>query len=105
MINTRQGVAVMLKQGAILHWVGTEIGIELDRDLESPIGTFVSGGPLVLISGFQALVLEIDSRGVKAITRQELSGKRPIAVSGTSNLGEFAVLGEQGEMTIYRFPR
>lgn len=103
--NTRQGVAVMLHGGAVMYWIGAESCTELDRDIQSPIGTFVPGGPLVLISGLQAVLLEADSRGVKSVTRMTLTGQRPVAVSATSNPGEFAVMGEHGEMTVYRMPR
>src|SRR5262249_23482432 len=36
--NTRRGVAVMLNHGAVLHWVGSDGCIELDRDIQSPMG-------------------------------------------------------------------
>src|SRR5262249_17319704 len=55
--HTRQGVAVMLKHGAVMHWRGTQELIELDRDMESPRAAFVPGGPLVLVSGAQGMLL------------------------------------------------
>lgn len=103
--HTRQGVAVMLQNGAVMFWVGANSYIELDRDIQSPIGTFVPGGPLVLISGMQAILLEVDSRGVKNVTRLKLTCQHAVAVSSTANPGEFAVLGDQGEVTLYRMPR
>ena len=103
--NTRSGVAVMLQQGAVMHWVGTDTCLDLDRDLPAPMGAFVPGGPLVLVTGHHAVTLEVDSRGVKSVTRMDLPGQRPIGVSATANPGEFAVLGEHGEMTLYRMPR
>ena len=103
--NTKRGVAVMLLQGAVMYWVGTDACIELDRDIQSPLGTFVPGGPMVLASGFRVLLLEMDSRGVHSIVRLELTGQRAVGVSAAANAAEFAVLGEQGEMTVYRMPR
>jgi hypothetical protein len=103
--NTRQGLAVMLHSGAVMHWIGSDSCIELDRDIHSPIAAFVPGGPLILASAFRVLILEVDSRGVHSVGRLELTGKRAIGVSATINAGEFAVLGERGEMTIYRMPR
>jgi len=58
-----------------------------------------------LISGNLAVVLGVDSRGVHSVARLALSGQRPVGVSATSNFGEFAILGERGEMTLYRMPR
>lgn len=103
--HTRPGVAVMLKHGAVMHWRGTQDLIELDRDLPSPMAAFVPGGPLVLVSGSQGLLLEVDARGVHGVTRFELATKCPIGVSSTSSPGQFAVLDVKGEMFVYQVPR
>ena len=103
--HTRQGVAVMLKHGAVMHWRGTQELIELDRDIESPLAAFVPGGPLVLVSGSQGVLLEVDARGVHGVTRFELTTKNPIGVCSTSNPGQFAVLDAKGEMVVYQVPR
>ena len=103
--HTRQGVVVMLEHGAVLHWVGSPGLIELDRDLSSPLGAFVPGGPLVLVSGSRVLLLEVDSRGVQRVTRAELMGQRPVSVCPTSSPGQFAVLGVKGEVTVFRVPQ
>jgi tetratricopeptide (TPR) repeat protein len=103
--HTRQGVAVMLKHGAVMHWRGTQELIELDRDIESPRAAFVPGGPLVLVSGSQGMLLEVDARGVHGVTRFELTSKNPIGVCSTSNPGQFAVLDAKGEMVVYQVPR
>jgi tetratricopeptide (TPR) repeat protein len=103
--HTRQGVAVMLKHGAVMHWRGTQELIELDRDIESPQAAFVPGGPLVLVSGSQGILLEVDARGVHGVTRFELTSKNPIGVCSTSNPGQFAVLDTKGEMVVYQVPR
>lgn len=95
----------MLEHGAVLHWVGAPGLIELDRDLGSPLGTFVPGGPLVLLSDSHLLLLDVDSRGVQKVTRAELTGQRPVGITATSSPGQFAVLGEKGEMTVYRVPQ
>jgi hypothetical protein len=103
--HTLQGVAVMLADGAVMHWAGSESCIELARDFPAPIGAFVPGGPLVLVSGFHALLLEVDTRGVQHVARFELTGQRPVGVSAAAYAGEFAILGEGGVMTLYRMPR
>jgi hypothetical protein len=79
--------------------------IELDRDLPSPLGTFVPGGPLALLSDSRLLLLDVDSRGVQRVTRAELTGQRPVGMCATSSPGQFAVLGTKGEMTVYRVPQ
>ena len=103
--NTRRGVAVMLHQGAVMYWAGTNSCTELDRDIASPLGAFVPGGPLVLASGFRVVVLDVDARGVHCSTQMELACRRIVGVSATSNPGEFAVLNDRGEMTLYRHSR
>jgi tetratricopeptide (TPR) repeat protein len=102
--HTRHGVAVMLRHGAVMHWLGTPGLLELARDLAAPIGAFVPGGPLVLISEASMHLLHVDSRGVQKVTRVEVPGQRPIGVCATSGAGRFAVLGALGEMTVYRVP-
>jgi hypothetical protein len=94
----------MMKHGAVMHWRGTQELIELDRDIESPRAAFVPGGPLVLVSGSQGILLEVDARGVHGVTRFELTSKNPIGVCSTSNPGQFAVLDAKGEMVVYQVP-
>lgn len=103
--NTRRGAALMLNHGAVLHWVGTDGYIELDRDIQSPVGTFIPGGPLVLVSGTQGLLLEADTRGVHSVVRSELESQRIVGVCSTASPAEFAALNESGMLTIYRVPR
>ncbi len=102
--HTRQGVAVMLEHGAVMYWVGAADCVGLDADISSPKAAFVPGGPLVLISDVNALLLDVEARGVRSVTRLELTGQRPVGVSATASPGEFAILGERGEMTVYRVP-
>jgi tetratricopeptide (TPR) repeat protein len=103
--HTRQGVAIMLHSGAVMFWMGGEACLELDRDITSPIGAFVPGGPLVLASGARLLTLEVDSRSVSSVVRLELTGQRIVGVCPAANAGEFAVLSDNGQMTVYRMPR
>ncbi len=103
--SVRAGVAIMLEHGALHYWLGTANPFELERDLESPTGTFVPGGPLVLLSGYRLVLLDMDSDGVRKVARMDLQGQRPVGVCATSNYGEFGVLGADGAMTIYRLPR
>ena len=103
--NTRQGVAVMLNQGAIMYWIGARGCIELDRDIRAPMGAFVPGGPLVLASGLRLMLFDVSSQRVHSVTRLELSGQRAAGISSTASPGEFAVLGERGEVTVFRMPR
>jgi hypothetical protein len=105
MPHTRRGVAVMLSEGAVMCWAGTEGCVELDRDIKSPLGTFVPGGPLVLISGTQLLLLDLDSRGVHGVVRMDTTGSPLVGVCAAANPGEFAVLDERGIMTVYRSNR
>src|SRR5262249_999881 len=99
--HTRQGVAIMLKNGAVMHWRGTREVIELDRDIPSSMAVFVPGGPLVLISGPSGLLVEMDTRGVSGVTRFDLVLPQPIGVCSTANRGQFAVLDAKGEMVVY----
>lgn len=100
--NTRRGVAVMLKHGAVMYWMGADACIELDRDIMLPIGAFIPGGPLVLASGSQIMLLDVDSRGVQSVTRIESKVSPIVGVTATANPGEFALLTERGEIMIFR---
>lgn len=102
--NTRPGLAVMLRNGAVFHWVGGDGILELDSSMAAPMGAFVPGGPLVLISGRQALLLDVESRGARTVARMELTGPPPVGVCATGSQGEFAVLGPGGQMDLYRTP-
>jgi hypothetical protein len=51
------------------------------------------------------VLLELDSRGVHNVVRLELTGQRIVGVSAAANPGEFAVLSEQGQVTVYRMAR
>ena len=98
--HTRQGVLALLEHGASLHWLGTETVIRVEQDIASPHGAFVPGGPLVLVSGSQMVLLDVDSRGVTKVTRAEHA--RPcLGVVQTASPGKFAVLDIKGEVTVY----
>ena len=99
--HARAGLAIMLENGAVMHWIGTPGLIELDRDIASPKGAFVSAGPLALVSDSRLLLLDVDSAGVQKVTRVELTGQRPVGISSAASPGQFAVLGAKGEMTLY----
>jgi tetratricopeptide (TPR) repeat protein len=103
--HTRVGLAILLDHGASLHWIGAPGLIELERDIASPMAAFVPGGPLVLLSDKQMILLDVDSRGVQKVTRVETTGPRPAGLSATASPGHFAVLGTKGEMTVYRMPQ
>ena len=105
LLYTRKGVVAILEHGAVMHCFGTDKLIELDRDLPAPMAAFVPGGPLVLISGLLAVLLEVDARGVHHATRMDLNGPQPIAVCATAYTGEFAVLTANGQVSVYQVPR
>jgi tetratricopeptide (TPR) repeat protein len=100
--HTRPGVAILLKSGAVMHWLGVSELIELDREFPAIKGAFVPGGPLVLISEDQILLLEVTARGVEKCTRKELTGPKIVGVTATNHPGEFAVLNMRGEISLYR---
>ena len=102
--HTRQGVLALLKHGAALHWLGTETVIKIEQDLASPVGAFVPGGPLVLISGKQMVLLEVDARGVSKVTRAE-HAEPCVDVTATASPGQFAILDAGGEVTVYQAAR
>ncbi len=69
------------------------------------MGTFVPGGPLVLISEFRMARLDGGSNGVQKVACMELAGPRPVGVSATASPGRFATLDGGGQMTVYSVPR
>jgi hypothetical protein len=102
--HTRKAIVVLLEHGAVLRWIGLPELVELDRDIAAPVGAFLPGGPLVLLSPAQRalLLLEVDATGVKQVTRFPLTGQAPVAVCATATLGQFAVLDRNGSLVVYR---
>lgn len=100
--HTRAGLAIMLEHGAEMHWIGSPGLIQLDRDIASPKGAFISAGPLALVSDSALLLIDVDSNGVQKVTRSELIVQRPVGICSTASAGQFAVLGPNGEMTLYQ---
>jgi hypothetical protein len=105
LLHTRQGVAIMFEQGAMMHWVGSDDLVELDREILSAKCAFVPAGPLALISDANALLLNVAGNGVQSVCRFELTVQHPVGVSGTASPGQFAVLGAGGVLSIYGVPR
>ena len=103
--HTRQGVVVTLEHGAAMYWRGSGELLELERDMPSPMACFVPGGPLVLLSGTQGALLEVDARGVHGVTRFNTGVARPTGLCATGENGEFAILDRQGDLVIFRSPR
>jgi tetratricopeptide (TPR) repeat protein len=103
--GTRRGFAVMLEFGAVMCWVGVDRLIELERDLRSPGCAFVPGGPMILASGTAASLLDVDSRGIQASTKLDLAGRSAVSACAGSSTGEFAILNERGQVTLYSMSR
>jgi len=100
--HTRQGVAVMLDRGAVLAWSGDDECHDLDQDLPSPRGAFVPGSELVLVSGHQGRVFQLDDpAGIKSKSFKHASGGPMVGVCATGVRGQFAVLSRTGKMTMY----
>jgi hypothetical protein len=97
--NNRAAVAVMMEHGAWMHWIGNANPIELDRDLPNPVGAFLPAGAFVLLSNLRSIVLEVDSVGVRKITRIDLA-PGAIAVTSTGERRQFATLSGH-EVIIY----
>jgi hypothetical protein len=84
--HTRAGLAIMLEHGAAMHWIGAPGLIELDRDIASPQGAFVPGGPLALIFKGQLILLDVTPVGVQSITRLDVPIQRTVGICATSTL-------------------
>jgi hypothetical protein len=100
--HLRRGVVVLMTTGAVLHWFGTPGFIELDADMSEPRAAFVAGGPLVLLSGNDALLLDVDGNGVSRVGRMRIEGSEAVGVAGLPRTGEFAVLLRAGQALVYR---
>ena len=97
--NTRAAVAIMMDHGAEIHWIGTANPVELDRDIANPVGAFLPGGAIVLASGRQAIIFDVDSVGIQKVTRVELAAAA-IAVTSTGERRQFAAL-TNSEVVVY----
>lgn len=102
--HTRPGVVALLEHGAHLHWRDGRDMIELERDLAAPRAAFVHGGPLVLLSGTQAVLLDVTGQGVKTIARFDAGSRNAIAICPTATRGQFAVFDPSGQVTIFQAP-
>jgi tetratricopeptide (TPR) repeat protein len=100
--HLRRGVVVLMATGAVLHWFGTPGFIELDTDVAEPTAAFVSGGPLVLVSGNDAVLLDVEGSGVRHVGRMRIEGTEAVGVVGLPRVGEFAVLLRAGQVLVYR---
>jgi hypothetical protein len=49
--------------------------------------------------------LEVDFRGVHKVLRVDLTGQQIAGVAAAANAGDFAVLSQNGSLTVYRIPR
>jgi hypothetical protein len=95
----------MLEHGAAMYWRGSGELLELERDLPAPFACFVPGGPLVLVSGAQGALIELDARGVHNVTRFDTGVVDPTGLCFTGNPGQFAVLGKAGDLAVFQVPR
>jgi tetratricopeptide (TPR) repeat protein len=100
--HLRRGVVVLMTTGAVLHWFGTPGFIELDTDMAEPMAAFVAGGPLVLLSGNEAVLLDVEGSGVRHVGRMRIEGTEAVGVVGLPRTGEFAVLLRAGQVLVYR---
>lgn len=100
--HLRRGVVVLMATGAVLHWFGTPGFIELDADMAEPTAAFVAGGPLVLLSGNDAVLLDVEGAGVRHVGRMRIEGTEAAGVVGLPRAGEFAVLLRAGQVLVYR---
>jgi hypothetical protein len=98
--NTRAGVAVMLDHGAVMHWCGAANWIELDRDAPNPIGAFLHGGGIVLISSQGAVILELNAAGVAGISRIDLPITNIRSIIAVNERRQFATLAGN-EITVF----
>jgi hypothetical protein len=89
----------MMDHGAEVHWIGSANPVELDRDMANPVGAFLPGGTIVLVSDRQTMIFDVDSVGVQKVTRVELS-TRVNGVISTGERRQFAAL-TGNEVVVY----
>ena len=99
--HTRSAVGVTLEQGAVLHWVGSGKLLELDRDAQGSIGCSLPGGPIVLVSGKECQLFEVDSRSIHRVTRCTLPCDAPMTILPAEELGEFALFSSNGKVCVF----
>ena len=68
------------------------------------LAAFVPGGPLVLLSGRDGRLIDVDAGGIRRVTRFEFGGRNPVGVVPAANTGHFGVLDVAGQVTVYRVP-
>jgi tetratricopeptide (TPR) repeat protein len=102
--HTRPGVLVLLEHGALMHWLGHENLIEMDKDTAWISAAWTASGKLVLVSAREICLVDVDTRGIHAVKRTAWHGKPPVAVIAAGEPCHFAVFTAHGDVAVFNIP-
>ena len=64
-------------------------------------GCSIPGGPIVLVSGKECQLLELDAKGVHRVTRCTLPCDPPMAILPAGEPGQFALISANGRVSVF----
>jgi hypothetical protein len=85
-----------------LHWHNSKELTELDRDMLWRDAAWTRSGKLVLLGDDDLQALDVDSRGIHGVQRKNLTERGSKAVVSGGEPQEFAVLSENGQISIFK---
>jgi hypothetical protein len=100
--HTREAFVILMEHGAALHWHNSKELTELDRDMLWRDAAWTRSGKLILLGDDDLQALDVDSRGVHVVQRKNLSERGNKAVVSGGEPHEFAVLSENGQISIFK---
>lgn len=95
-----------LAKGVSLHWTDAlkERTETLCEELVAPLAAFTANGTLVLVSGTEGRICDVNQRGVAGINSFTLLKGRPLAVVRAEGPNQFAVFYDNGTAQLFRIP-
>jgi hypothetical protein len=95
-----------LGKGVSLHWIDAlkERTETLCEQLTAPLAAFTADGTLILISGEEGRICDVNQRAVGRISAFTLLEGMPIAVVRAQGPNQFAVFYDNGTAQVFRLP-
>lgn len=99
-------VLARLQRGASLHWTDAlkERTETVCEELAAPLAAFTADGSLVLVSGKEGRICDVNQRGVAGTNSFTLLRGTPIAVVRAEGPNQFAVFMDNGTAQVFRIP-
>lgn len=102
--HTQRGVAACLRHGATVHWGDSpaEQADVLCPELENPLAAFAGDGTLILLSNHEGRLCRLWPNRPTVHSFEWPFKAKPIAVVRGQLANEFAIIGEDGHIDLFR---